>query len=343
MEPQRNTNATIVDLLDRVLDKGLIIHADIIVSVAGIPLIGVNLRAALAGMETMLKYGIMQSWDERTRAWEREQRGKKEISLGDGEKIILKMLGSYYSSEGIYTAWRYGYFFLSGERLFLYHEDFGKVLFETPLEKIRGLVIREGKYFTEKKERDELYLLLGDNKIARLSALDVDQLKEAIEKRMNELGLVLEEDPAIPVFEESAAKFLTAGEEIVCSGKMWYCVDTGGIIDNTWKPGHLYLTDKRLCWWYDFEQKVAFEIPVGELVASAMEIRDLSGVLKQKKVLDIIYAGNSTRRVACFSGDSLEEWDQIFRRIITGRGAVPARNALACEAGGGSEQGLVVS
>ena len=88
MEPQRSTNATLVDLLDRVLDKGLIIHADIIVSVAGIPLIGVNLRAALAGMETMLKYGIMQSWDERTRAWEREQRGKREISLGDGQKLI---------------------------------------------------------------------------------------------------------------------------------------------------------------------------------------------------------------------------------------------------------------
>ena len=192
MEPQRNTNATIVDLLDRVLDKGLVIHADIIVSVAGIPLIGVNLRAALAGMETMLKYGIMQSWDERTRAWEREQRDKKEISLRDGEEIILKMLGSYYSSEGIYTAWRYGYFFLTGERLLLYHEDFGKVLFETPLEKIRGLMIREGKYFTEKKEREELYLLLKGNKIARVSALDVAQLKEAIEKRMNELGPALE-------------------------------------------------------------------------------------------------------------------------------------------------------
>ncbi|MBU4186438.1 MAG: gas vesicle protein [Proteobacteria bacterium] len=321
MEPQRNTNATLVDLLDRVLDKGLIIHADVIVSVAGIPLIGVNLRAALAGMETMLKYGIMQSWDERTRAWEREHRSKKKSSLAQGEKIILKMLGSYYSDKGIYTTWRYGRFFLTGERLLLYHEDFGAVLFETPLVKIRGLVIRDEKYFTEKKERGELYLVLKGNKIVRLSALDVAQLKEAIEKRMNELGLVPEEDPAIPVFEESAAKFLTAGEEIVCSGKMWYLMDTEGIIDNTWRPGYLYLTDKRLCWWYDFEQKVAFEIPVGELVASAMEIRNLSGVLKQKKVLDIIYAGNGTRRVASFSGDSLEEWDQIFRRIITGRGA----------------------
>ena len=222
MEPQRNTNTTLVDLLDRVLDKGVVIHADIIVSVAGIPLIGVNLRAALAGMETMLKYGIMQSWDERTRAWEREQRCKKEISLGDGEKIILKMLGSYYSDEGIYTAWRYGRIFLTSERLLLYHEGFGEVLFEIPLEKIRSLVIRDEKYFTplestarkhgddnapckiltgftEKKERDELYLLLKGNKIARLGALDVNQLKEAIETRIKELGLAPEKNPALSI------------------------------------------------------------------------------------------------------------------------------------------------
>lgn len=68
MEPTRETKATLVDLLDRVLDKGLIIHADLIVSVAGIPLIGVSLKAALAGMETMLEYGMMEDWDKAQRA-----------------------------------------------------------------------------------------------------------------------------------------------------------------------------------------------------------------------------------------------------------------------------------
>jgi len=68
MEPIRETQVTLVDLLDRVLDKGLVINADIIISVAGIPLIGVNLRASLAGMETMLKYGVMKAWDEKIRS-----------------------------------------------------------------------------------------------------------------------------------------------------------------------------------------------------------------------------------------------------------------------------------
>ncbi|MBI2304645.1 MAG: gas vesicle protein [Chloroflexi bacterium] len=68
MEPIPTTRATLVDLLDRVLDKGLVIQADLIISVAGVPLIGVNLRAALAGMETMLQYGVMRDWDEAIRA-----------------------------------------------------------------------------------------------------------------------------------------------------------------------------------------------------------------------------------------------------------------------------------
>lgn len=84
MEPVRDTHATLVDLLDRILDKGLVIYADVIVSVAGIPLIGVNLRASLAGMETMLKYGVMKDWDEKSRAWEREHRKKGEVSLTEG-------------------------------------------------------------------------------------------------------------------------------------------------------------------------------------------------------------------------------------------------------------------
>ncbi|MCK4389584.1 MAG: gas vesicle protein [Desulfobacterales bacterium] len=319
MDPQRNTNATLVDLLDRVLDKGLVIHADLIVSVAGIPLIGVNLRAALAGMDTMLKYGMMQAWDERIRDWEQEHRSKKKSCMVQGEEVILKMLGAYYSSEGIYTAWRYGYLYLTSERLLLYHEDFGEVLFETPLMKIQSLLIRKGEHFTEKKEREELYLLLEGSKIARLSGLDIDQLKETIEKRMKELGLVLKKDPEIPVLEERAAEFLAQGEQLICSGKMWYLMDAEGIIEDTWRPGYLYLTDKRVCWWYNFERRIVIEIPVSGIIGSMMETRDLTNILKKEKVLDLLYAANGTRRVATFSGDALEEWNKILKRIISGR------------------------
>ncbi|MEW6034242.1 MAG: gas vesicle protein [Chloroflexota bacterium] len=70
MEPMARHRATLVDLLDRVLDHGVIINADIIITLAGVPLVGINLRAALAGMDTMTKYGVMSDWDERIRAEE---------------------------------------------------------------------------------------------------------------------------------------------------------------------------------------------------------------------------------------------------------------------------------
>jgi hypothetical protein len=72
LEPMTRPRATLVDLLDRVLDRGLVINADIIISLAGVPLIGINLRAALAGMETMVNYGLMKEWDQTIRVKERE-------------------------------------------------------------------------------------------------------------------------------------------------------------------------------------------------------------------------------------------------------------------------------
>ena len=89
MEPTRDTHATLVDLLDRVLDKGLIIDADLIIHVAGIPLLGVKLRAALAGMETMLKYGIWQDWDEAQRAIATKEYRQKMAMAPEGEVAAL--------------------------------------------------------------------------------------------------------------------------------------------------------------------------------------------------------------------------------------------------------------
>ena len=70
MEPTRELQGTLSDLLDRVLDKGLIVNADLVITLSGIPLIAVSLRAAVAGMETMLEYGVMTQWDEQIRTRE---------------------------------------------------------------------------------------------------------------------------------------------------------------------------------------------------------------------------------------------------------------------------------
>jgi len=78
MDPTRDTHTTLVDLLDRILDKGLILDADLIIHVAGVPLIGVKLKAAIAGIETMLKYGIWADWDAAQRAVATEEQRLKE-------------------------------------------------------------------------------------------------------------------------------------------------------------------------------------------------------------------------------------------------------------------------
>ena len=59
---KQNTNIGIVELLDRTLNKGVILNADLIITVADVPLLAANLKLALASVETMLRYGVMNDW-----------------------------------------------------------------------------------------------------------------------------------------------------------------------------------------------------------------------------------------------------------------------------------------
>ena len=58
----KHNNTGIVELIDRALNKGVILNADLIVTVADVPLLAANLKLALASVETMMKYGIMTDW-----------------------------------------------------------------------------------------------------------------------------------------------------------------------------------------------------------------------------------------------------------------------------------------
>jgi len=58
LQAQKDTTGTLADVIDRILDKGLVINADITVSVVGVELLGIKIRAALASFETAAKYGL---------------------------------------------------------------------------------------------------------------------------------------------------------------------------------------------------------------------------------------------------------------------------------------------
>jgi ribosomal protein L37AE/L43A len=80
MRPTRDGPTGLVDAIDRILDKGLVINADICVSVAGVELLGVKVRAALASFETAAKYGLEfpSGTDFQTAGWKEAREAKEE-------------------------------------------------------------------------------------------------------------------------------------------------------------------------------------------------------------------------------------------------------------------------
>jgi len=74
---KQNTDIGIVELIDRALNKGVILNADLIITVADVPLLAANLRLALASVETMLKYGVMNDWLTAVSLCEEENREVK--------------------------------------------------------------------------------------------------------------------------------------------------------------------------------------------------------------------------------------------------------------------------
>lgn len=44
LQATRDTSLTLIDVIDRILDKGIVINADITVSIVGIELLGIKAR-----------------------------------------------------------------------------------------------------------------------------------------------------------------------------------------------------------------------------------------------------------------------------------------------------------
>jgi hypothetical protein len=53
---RRATGTSTIDVYERVLDKGIVIDAWVLVSVVGIDLIGIQARVTVASFDTYLKY-----------------------------------------------------------------------------------------------------------------------------------------------------------------------------------------------------------------------------------------------------------------------------------------------
>jgi len=180
LKPQKES--CLVEVLDRLLDKGAVLSADLIISVAGVPLIGLNLRAALASMETMLNYGIMEDWDRSSAAEPRE-----ELPLAEDEEIILKAFG-YLQSQEILGSWLPGVWHLTSKRLILWRRSPGEVVFEVPVREIR---LPEAD---ESKGRSELDLIYSGGS-ARIRLSETEGLRKALDHILMARAEIIAEIP----------------------------------------------------------------------------------------------------------------------------------------------------
>ena len=330
--PSTTTRTTLVDLLDRVLEKGLVIRADLIISLAGIPLIGVSLHAAIAGMETMLEYGIMTDWDTSTRAFERKQRASAETSLlPQGEELLLKMPGFHYQSEGIYRAWKPGTICLTRRRLLVHNRAFGQALVDLPLETITSLALTSVTN-PDGKERPVLVALADSEQPIKLRGQDMPALHHATVDRLAEMGSQVEQSAALAAARDPGLSFLAVGEEITHSGKMWFHTnghnearpavlgwlleDSTGPDSTAWRRGTLHLTTRRLCWSNDFDARMAFDVPLERIASCAAETRNLSRILKRKRIVDIVYQTNGSKKVASFGGKEALDWEKAVNCVL---------------------------
>ncbi|WP_052207139.1 gas vesicle protein [Sinomonas humi] len=79
MQPERSREGTLEHLIETLLDKGLVINADITVSLAGVELLGIRIRAALASLETAARYGLdfPMGTNRNTSAWDNAMEQKE--------------------------------------------------------------------------------------------------------------------------------------------------------------------------------------------------------------------------------------------------------------------------
>ncbi|MET7271142.1 gas vesicle protein [Streptomyces flaveolus] len=93
MQPRRDGEGSLAHVVETLLDKGLVLNADIMVSVAGVELLGIRLRAALASFETAARYGLEfpSGTDTETAAW-RDTREEKETCPACGKRAPVEQL-----------------------------------------------------------------------------------------------------------------------------------------------------------------------------------------------------------------------------------------------------------
>lgn len=61
---------SLLEVIDRILDKGLVVNGDITLAIAGTDFLSLKINLVIASLETAKRYGIQLPWEK----WEEEKR-----------------------------------------------------------------------------------------------------------------------------------------------------------------------------------------------------------------------------------------------------------------------------
>ena len=87
--------ATLADVIDRILDKGLVINADIAVSLVDVELLSIKIRAVLCSLETAARYGLElpSGTNMETDAWREAQEPRDNCPQCGKRSRVEELLG----------------------------------------------------------------------------------------------------------------------------------------------------------------------------------------------------------------------------------------------------------
>lgn len=243
LQPLRDPRATLADLVEVLLNKGVLLHVDLLISVADIPLIGVNVRAALAGIETMLEYGMMQRWDAETRAWIERSR-RRHLPLEAGEELRLSMIGSYRAPG---RPWRPGMVILTDSRLLVFRREPRELIWQSSLAAIHSISLFAEAAFGD-REVDRIRLVERDGGTHELTA--------------SRPAVLVEEVRTVAGAGVAVNAGITDGPRI--SGRLWYLEPRfGGAV---WRGGEGQIDNRnRFSWQSPTDARPAVSFDLSEI------------------------------------------------------------------------------
>jgi Gas vesicle protein len=301
LEPTRDPQATLSDLIDVLLNKGVYLDLDLVITVADIPLIGVSLRAAIAGMETMLEYGMMSGLDERTRS-ALQQSAARQLPLRDGEELVARMAGSHHWQDAAssFSAWRPGAVIVTSERLLVFRRDPAAILWEAELADIASLEVRRER--TAGGEPQQIVAVsTRDGALHSLTAAQPERLRELVRPGRSALtdadaaaprDRAKSDEEAAPLFEAPLWYFEPRRGTGEWRGGTGTCDVTGGF---TWKG--------------PIDQRASIRLPI-ETIRSIEVVEGRTPVGQSVLVVD---AEGGTFHLA---SDRVEQWALLLRGLV---------------------------